>query len=114
AGLGTRVDVAGAVDRALSIQGSMGWTSRLYHRLLHRPINQAVGLDVSYDSQRVWRFAHGLATDLDRKPKDASLDFVDGKLLTTRSKTGVAVKEARVRRSLSAALRSGGSTVDVT
>jgi hypothetical protein len=112
-GLGTKVDVAGAVDRALSIQGSMGWTSRLYHRLLHRPVNRTIGLDVSYDSQKVWKFVHGMATDVDRKPQDASLDFVDGKLVTTRSKSGVAVREARVRRSLLGALRSGGSTVDV-
>src|ERR1043166_8475516 len=56
-GLGTKVDVTGAVDRALSVQGSMGWTSRLFHRLLHRPLNRSIGLDVSYGGQEVWQFA---------------------------------------------------------
>jgi len=113
-GLGTKVDVTGAVDRALSVQGSMGWTSRLFHRLLHRPLNRSIGLDVSYGGQGIWKFAHGLAVDLDRKARDASLDFVGGKLVTTRSRSGVAVRESRVRKSLLGALRSGASTVDVS
>ena len=45
-----------AVDRALSIQGSMGWTSRLFHRLLHRPLNRSVGLDVSYRALDIAEF----------------------------------------------------------
>src|SRR6266567_416796 len=111
--LGTKVDLAGAVDEALGVQRSLRWPTRLYHRLMHRPLDRRIGLRVSYDSNAVWKFADALATQMDRPSRDASLSFVHGKVETTRSKAGVTVRQAQVRTSLMGALRSDTSTVNV-
>src|SRR6266540_3523395 len=72
--LGTKVAVSRAVDGALSYQEGFGWPSRLYHRLLHRPVDRNVQVSVSYNRSAVWKFVRKVAEEVERPARDAHLD----------------------------------------
>jgi lipoprotein-anchoring transpeptidase ErfK/SrfK len=99
--LGTRVDVDGAVEEALHVSGSMGWPSRVFHRLFDRPVAHSIDLRVSYDRPTVTRFVTGVALRVRSSPQDASLDFLDGHLAVQEAKPGRALP---IKRSATAVL----------
>src|SRR5438128_2402067 len=111
--LGTRLDVARAVDSALSYQESFGWPARVYHRLLHKPVTRDVEVSVSYDRSAVWKFANDVVTKTERPARDAKLDCQDGKLVVVHSKQGATVGQTRLRDAVLRALKRERSTVDV-
>jgi lipoprotein-anchoring transpeptidase ErfK/SrfK len=111
--LGTRVDVTAAVDRALSISAEYGWPTRLFHRLLNRPVDHQVALGVTHDDSAVDPFVKGIAVELKRDPRDAYLDFADGHLAAQHSRTGRALRTGLARKALVAAVRGGASSVDL-
>jgi len=112
--LGTSVDVATAVDQALAVGQSFGWPSRVFHRLLHKPVVTRIGLSVSYDRNRVWDFVHGLSSQVGRDAKDASLDFEDGRLVVSKSATGRKLRVNTSRDAVLAALQSDASSASLT
>jgi lipoprotein-anchoring transpeptidase ErfK/SrfK len=113
-GLGTTVDVQGALDQAMAISGQYDWTTRLYHRLTDRPVSASIELSVSYDPAFSTVFVQTLAPELARAPRDAYLDFVDGKLIAQNSKTGMALAQGAARRALLAAVQRGSNVIDLS
>ena len=109
--LGTKVAVKQAVSDALAVQDSFGWPSRLYHRLLHRPVERDISLSVSQNRNAIWEFAHEVASDVERPARDASIDFVDDEMVVSKSKPGASVQESKVRTALLKALQTGGTDV---
>jgi hypothetical protein len=112
-GLGTTVDVQRALDQAMAISTQYDWTSRLYHRLMDRPVSASIELSVSYDPAFAAGFVQTLAPELAREPRDAYLDFLDGKLIAQHSKTGVSLPQGPARRALLAAVEGDSSVVDL-
>ena len=111
--LGTKVDLAGAVDRAFSLEASYDWPTRIYHRLLHRPIEASVDVSVRYDRNTVWRFVQKVAGQVERPSRDASLGFVDNEVVIVRSRTGATARVQQARRALLQALRTDRDRVTV-
>ncbi len=109
--LGTRADVAGAVDRAFSVAGDLSLLSRVYHRVADDPVPAAVPLAYAYDRSKVEAFVHRAADAVERRPVDAGLALVDGQLAVRHDRVG---QELRVDASLERvqqALRDHASTV---
>jgi lipoprotein-anchoring transpeptidase ErfK/SrfK len=112
-GLGTRVDHRAAVDQALGQSDDYHWSSRLYHRLLDRPIQRDITLPVSHDDASVSSFVREAARTIDRDPRDAYLDFADGKLVTRSSRPGRKLREKVSTRRLADAVRADAASVDL-
>jgi lipoprotein-anchoring transpeptidase ErfK/SrfK len=109
--LGTSVDVAGAVDRALSLSDSLSWPSRVYHRLLHKPVAQSLSLAVTYDHSVVEGFVHDIGQAVDRDPRNANLDVIDGKVVKTHALEGRTLKAKRASARVMDALTGDASSV---
>ncbi len=109
--LGTTVDLKAAVDQALSVGGAMGWPSRVLHRLLNRPVDERIQLEVNFRKKPVGAFVDRVAKRVGRTPVDASLDWVDGELITVHSEAGRTLKSVRAREALMAGLRDGAAEV---
>src|SRR5205807_1403804 len=86
--LGVKVDVGGAVTRALHVSDSLAWPSRVYHRLFGRPVSASVTLPYTVDPTVVTQFAHRMGQEVSRSSQDAKIDFVDGKLVVQHSRLG--------------------------
>jgi lipoprotein-anchoring transpeptidase ErfK/SrfK len=112
-GLGTRVDYRAAVDEALGQSDSYHWSSRLYHRLLDRPIGRGVSLPVSHEDSFVSSFVGEVAAAIDRDPRDAYLDFADGALVTRSSRPGRELRERVSTRRLKDAVRAEAPSVEL-
>jgi lipoprotein-anchoring transpeptidase ErfK/SrfK len=110
-GLGTRVDFRSAVDEALAQSGDYHWSSRLYHRLLDRPIDREITLSVRHDDSFVSSFVREAAEAIDRAPRDAYLDFAEGKLITRSSRPGRKLKGTVSTRLLVDAVASDAPSV---
>ncbi len=111
--LGVKVDVNGAVDRALNVSDSLAWPSRVYHRLLGRPVSASVDLPYSVDPTVVTQFAQRVSKEVFLDTQDAKVDFVDGKLVLQHARVGQKVNQQKAAGALLDALRSGTSTVAV-
>jgi lipoprotein-anchoring transpeptidase ErfK/SrfK len=111
--LGMDVDASAAVDQALGLSESYSWTSRLYRRLMNKPLSQGFDLVVTYDDRPIESFVKAAGGQIREEPRDAFLDFADGRLITQRSKAGRALRVGASREALEAALREGASSVDL-
>jgi lipoprotein-anchoring transpeptidase ErfK/SrfK len=111
--LGMDVDGSAAVDQALGLSESYSWTSRLYRRLMNKPLSRTFDLVVSYDDRPIESFVKAAGGQIREEPRDAFLDFAEGRLITQRSKAGRALRVGASREALKAALREGASSVDL-
>ena len=111
--LGTQVDVQSALDQAVAVSESFGWPSRLYHRVLDKPVGRSIDLDVSYTDGVVASFVRTVADQVARSPRDAYLDFVDGKLVRQHSREGRQLKVGVSTEELQAAVHGTATSVDL-
>jgi lipoprotein-anchoring transpeptidase ErfK/SrfK len=109
--LGTRVDLEAAVDEALSVGSAMAWPSRVFHRLLNKPIDERIHLDLTYRKKPVSAFVGRVTDRVARSPVNASVDWVDGGLATVHSENGRTLKSEKARAALMAALQDGKAEV---
>ena len=109
--LGVRASVDRALDRAISMSNRLGWTSRLYHRLLDRPVGEEFDMAVSLKDSAVDGFVNNAAERVFKRPRNASLDLQDGRVIKRRSKPGRELIKATAQRAILGALDGGRSTV---
>jgi lipoprotein-anchoring transpeptidase ErfK/SrfK len=111
--LGARVDVEAALDQALAISEGFDWPSRLYHRVLDKPVSRSIDLSVSYDDADVTAFVKTVADEVVTSPRDAYLDFVDGKLVKRHSREGRRLRVGRADAVLREAVHGTETSVDL-
>jgi lipoprotein-anchoring transpeptidase ErfK/SrfK len=111
--LGASVNVDAAVDQALSVSSSYNWPTRVYHRLLGRPVSRSIPLPVSYDPSVVSQFAQRVAKTVSLASQDATFDFVDGELVIHHSRKGRVVHQKGATRTLMSALTSEAPSVSI-
>jgi lipoprotein-anchoring transpeptidase ErfK/SrfK len=112
--LGTRIDVEGAVDEAISLSESLSWPSRLYHRLLNKPVQEQVPLSVTYRKGPVNAFVAKVARAVAVAPRNASLDVVEGEVVKVHSAEGKGLRKGRAADAVSEGLRTGLSSIDLS
>jgi len=86
--LGTDADVAAAVNRAVGVTESMGFFSRVYHRLADRPVGERFRVGFDYDRSTVGSFVDGLVDSVSEPATDAGLALEDGRVVFRRSSSG--------------------------
>jgi lipoprotein-anchoring transpeptidase ErfK/SrfK len=78
---------------------------------LDKPVERSIELSVSYDDAPVASFVRHVADQVVRTPRDAYLDFVDGKLVKQHSREGHRLKVKPATRALQAAVRGTDTSV---
>lgn len=110
--LGVSVDVSQAVDSALALSAEMSWTSRLYRRLLDKPLGRSFDLPLSYDDRPLVSFAGGAAGMLRKPARNAFLDF-DKRLIVRHARAGQALRVEAAEDALRTALLDGTPVVEL-
>jgi lipoprotein-anchoring transpeptidase ErfK/SrfK len=102
--LGTDADVASAVGRAVAVTDSMGFFSRVYHRLADRSVGRDFRLGFDHDQSAVGSFVDGLVESVSEPATDAGLALEDGNVVMQHAKTGrtlaTDVAVGRIRKAL--------------
>jgi lipoprotein-anchoring transpeptidase ErfK/SrfK len=111
--LGVTVDATPVVNQALALSGSHSWTDRLYRRLMDKPLSRSFDLPVVYDDGPINTFVRAVAVQVRQQPRDAFLDFADGRLTKRHAKPGRALRVEGSRAALQAVLRDGTSSVEL-
>jgi lipoprotein-anchoring transpeptidase ErfK/SrfK len=91
AGLGRTADVGAAVDRALEASASVGFVTRVWHRLRDESVD--ISVDVSFDSSGsgIGTFVSTVQKDVAQAARDASVAVVDGEVTFVHSRPGRAL-----------------------
>jgi lipoprotein-anchoring transpeptidase ErfK/SrfK len=103
--LGVRADVAGAVDEALAISRSLGMVSRVYHRLADDPVGRSLTVGWRYSPTRVDSFVKGIADEVARAPRNASVSLDGTQVRFTHAKSGRALKTDQAEERILTALQ---------
>jgi lipoprotein-anchoring transpeptidase ErfK/SrfK len=111
--LGVQVDAQTAITKALSVSDSLGWPSRVYHRLLGRPVSASLQLPYTVDPTVVTQFAQRMSAEVFLGAQDAKIDFVNGKLVLQHAQVGHRISQQRAAGALLDALKNGSGTVTV-
>jgi len=111
--LGVSVDPTPIVDQALDLSQSYSWTSRLYRRLMDKPLSRTFELSVTYDDRPIDSFVQGVAGGAREQARNAFLDFANGHLIVQHGKAGRALRSAAAVDALREALRTGSSSVEL-
>ena len=109
--LGVRASVERALNQAVAYSDELGWTSRLLHRLLNRPVEQNFDMKTSLRTDAVDGFVRNVAERVRIRPTNAALDFIGGELIKRQAKVGRALNETSARKAILSAVRRGKSSV---
>lgn len=109
--LGETADVEGAVDRALDESASVGFLTRVWHRLRDEPVDIAIDLTFLTTGSGVQEFVSNATSDVAQSPRDASVAILDGNVIFVHSRPGHALGAHIAARRLQAALVGGLTTV---
>jgi len=111
--LGAKLTVQSAVNAALSVSDSLGWPSRVYHRLLGKPVTRSVQLPLAVDPTVVTQFAQLMSSQVFMKSQNATVNFADGRLVFQHSQKGYSLNKERAAGAILDALKSGAPDITV-
>ncbi len=109
--LGRSADVGAAVDQALRVSDSVGFITRVWHRLREEPVGVSIDLPFQDGGAGVSALVSSIADDVAQTPRDASVSVVDGKVTFVHSRPGHAVGTNVATRRLQGALEEGATSV---
>ena len=109
--LGLRADVGSAVDRALQLNTSFSWVSRVYHRLAHKPVHRSFEVAFDFTTKAVKRFVQAAANQVAKPGRNAAYALVDGRVVMTHAHPGQALKYWQSRAMLQKVVQAGGGSV---
>jgi hypothetical protein len=102
------LDVDGSVDRALAASRQGGVLARTWRGVRGQAVDEDVEAEVHWSRAAVRRLVARVRRDVDRDARDASVDLEKGIVDPTRSRNGVAVRAAWLRRTVQRTLLSTG------
>jgi lipoprotein-anchoring transpeptidase ErfK/SrfK len=103
------VDVDGMVDEAIERSRSGGLPGRLWRSVTGSNVDADLEARVGYSSIEVRRFARRVKRSVDRRPRDADVEFRLASLPAVPSRTGLTVNYKRVLARVESALNGIGS-----
>jgi lipoprotein-anchoring transpeptidase ErfK/SrfK len=109
--LGTTLDVEAKVDAALDVSEQFGWPSRVFRRMLDRPVQRSFGLDYTHQETQIDRFVDVVSRAVYQSPVNASVTVEEGKIKLTKPAAGRAVVSGPSRKSLMEAIGDGDDVV---
>jgi lipoprotein-anchoring transpeptidase ErfK/SrfK len=109
--LGVHVDVQGAVDAALALNGGFGTLDRVMHRLRNEGLDEDIALQWHYGAAKVKVFLADIAGGLTTRPVNASIEPAGGDLHFIHSQAGRQLDTAAATTTIVDALRAGDASV---
>jgi L,D-transpeptidase catalytic domain/Putative peptidoglycan binding domain len=113
AALKVRADVAGAVEEAVAASREGDVFTRLGRYLGGDELELTLSADLAYSRSAINKFVRRIAADLDREPRDASVDPGAAELEVVASRPGRKVRDNRLERQLRDAVVGSDRTVTV-
>ena len=109
--LGLTADVDSAVDRALELNTSFSWVSRVYHRLAHKPVHRSFEVPFGFTSKAVKQFVQAATNQVGRPSRNAGYALVDGRVVMIHAHPGRALMYWQSRAMLQKVVQAGGGSV---
>jgi lipoprotein-anchoring transpeptidase ErfK/SrfK len=109
--LGRSADVDAAVDQALQASDSVGFITRVWHRLREEPLDISVDLTFEGGGIGVAGLVSSIADEVAQTPRDASVAVVLGEVTFVHSRPGHAVGTNVATKRLQAALEEGATAI---
>jgi lipoprotein-anchoring transpeptidase ErfK/SrfK len=100
-----RADIDGMVDEAVDRSREGGILDRTVRRLTGQEVDYSVPPRIAYSERSVEGFVEGVAGNLDREPRNASVEPTASSLTPVDSKNGREVDQARLRKDIERALQ---------
>jgi len=92
--LGLSADPASAVTRAMRLSRSYSWVARVYHRLIHRPVDQSFPVAFHYDAQPARHLVKKVGAKVVKPASDAGIEYVNEQKITfVHSRDGRTLKK---------------------
>lgn len=109
--LGRSADIGAAVDRALQASDSVGFITRVWHRLREQPVEISINLTLAGGETGVANLVSSIAHDVARTPRDASVGVAEGEVTFVHSRPGRQLGTSIATKRLQAALEEGAASV---
>lgn len=98
------VDIDGAVQKALAESRRGNILARTVRNLRNQDQSKEIELGVSYDRAAVARLVKRVRSEIDRPPRDATVDLAEGQVDPKPSATGLVVRASSLREDVTDAL----------
>jgi lipoprotein-anchoring transpeptidase ErfK/SrfK len=109
--LGRSADIGAAVDRALQASDSVGFVTRVWHRLREEPVDISVDLSYEGGGTGITALVSSIADEVAQTSRDASVAVVDGEVTFVHSRPGHALGANVATKRLQAALDEGTAAI---
>src|SRR4051794_15932999 len=103
---GVRLDARATVDEAIARSRGGNAFSRTWRGLTGGTVDADVEPVVRWSPPAVSRFAGAIARHVDRRARDADIDFVAYRIRRTRARNGLRLERVRLEREVTSRLRS--------
>jgi lipoprotein-anchoring transpeptidase ErfK/SrfK len=100
------VDIDGSISQAIQRSRDGNILARTARNLQGKQINEDIKLDINYNHRAITRMVRRISKQVDRAPRDATLNLEKGDVNPTPSATGLSVQAAKLRRQLRRSLLS--------
>jgi lipoprotein-anchoring transpeptidase ErfK/SrfK len=107
------VDIDGSISQAIQRSREGNILARTARNVQGKQINQDIKLDINYNHRAITRMVRRISKQIDRAPRDATLNLEKGDVNPTPSATGLSVRAAALRRQLRRSLLSVDSSRSV-
>ena len=100
------VDIDGSISQAIQRSREGNIFARTARNLQGKQIDEDIKLDIAYNHRAINRLVKRISTQIDRAPRDATLNLEKGEVNPTPSATGLSVRAAKLRSQLRRSLLS--------
>jgi hypothetical protein len=100
------VDIDGSISQAIQRSREGNILARTARNLQGKQINEDIKLDINYNHRAITRMVRRISKQIDRAPRDATLNLEKGDVNPTPSATGLSVRAAKLRSQLRRSLLS--------
>ena len=100
------VDIDGSISQAIQRSREGNILARTARNLQGKQINEDIKLDINYNHRAITRMVKRISRQIDRAPRDATLNLEKGDVNPTPSATGLSVRAAKLRSQLRRSLLS--------
>jgi hypothetical protein len=100
------VDIDGSISQAIQRSREGNILARTARNLQGKQIDEDINLDINYNHRAINRLVRRISAQIDRAPRDATLNLEKGDVNPTPSATGLTVRAATLRRQLRRSLLS--------
>ncbi len=100
------VDIDGSISQAIQRSREGNILVRTTRNLQGKRIDEDIKLDINYNHRAITRMVRRISRQIDRAPRDATLNLEKGEVNPTPSATGLSVRAAKLRSQLRRSLLS--------